>query len=481
MTLHEARRTTSLQTRNPIHEEPMKTIHIKNAYILTMGKDRTVYDGGDILVENGQITAVGFLESQTIPDHAEVVEAGGKIVMPGLVNTHVHLSQQLGRGLGDDVDLLTWLHQRTWPYERSLTAEDNLISSQACCLEMIRSGVTCFAEPGGQHVDMMGKAVETAGIRGILARSTMDCGEGIPETERESTKESLDRQLEHHDRWHGAADGRIRVWFGLRTIFNNSDELLLQTKQLADEYGVGIHMHVAEVKEEIDYATANRGAPTVEHLNRLGVLGPNLLAVHTVWITPREMDLFRLNGVKVSHCPGAAMKVLGFAPVPEMLARGICVSIGTDGAPCNNRMDMFDEMYLTAMIHKGRTLDPTVVPAERVLEMATIKGAEAVLWDDAIGSLEPGKAADLIMVDMRTHPGSMPIHDPIANLVYAMHSSCVESVMCNGEWVMRDHIIRTLDEKSVLDEAADRAAAIRKRAAIRLPERFPVRRRTHNA
>ncbi|WP_054648797.1 amidohydrolase [Salidesulfovibrio brasiliensis] len=455
----------------------MPAIHIKNAYILTMNAEREIFDGGDILIEDGTIRAAGFLDPQSIPEDAEVVDACGRIVMPGLVNTHVHLSQQLGRGLGDDVDLITWLHERTWPYERSLTAEDNLVSAQACCLEMIRSGVTCFAEPGGQHVDTMGRAVEEAGIRGILARSTMDCGEGIPENERESTDQCLDRQLEHMENWHGKADGRISVWFGLRTIFNNSDELLTRTKELADSRGVGMHMHVAEVREEIDYTKTQRGAPTVEHLNRLGVLGPNLLAVHTVWITPREMDLFRLHDVKVSHCPGAAMKVLGFAPVPEMLERGICVSIGTDGAPCNNRMDMFDEMYLTAMIHKGRTLAPTAVPAERVLEMATIKGAEALLMGGVTGSLEPGKAADLIMIDMRRHPGSVPVHDAVANLVYAMRSSCVDSVMCTGKWVMQDRTVLTLDEQGILEEAQERAEHIRKRAGIALPERFPVRTR----
>ncbi|WP_018123434.1 amidohydrolase [Desulfovibrio oxyclinae] len=455
----------------------MSVTYIKNAFLVTMNGQREIFEAGGVLVRDGRIESVGFVDEASVPENAEIIDAGGKVVMPGLINTHVHLSQQLGRGLGDDVDLLTWLHERTWPYERSLTAEDNHVSSLACCLEMIRSGVTCFAEPGGQHVDTMGRAVEQAGIRGILARSTMDRGEGIPEHTKESADDCIARQVEHMDRWHGAANGRIRVWLGLRTIFNNSDELILKSRELADARGIGMHMHVAEVKEEIDFAKADRGLPTVEHLGRIGALGPNLLAVHTVWITPREMDLFRLHDVKVSHCPGAAMKVLGFAPVPEMLQRGICVSIGTDGAPCNNRMDMFDEMYLTAMIHKGRTLDPTAVPAQSVLEMATVNGARATLWEDGIGSLEPGKAADLIMVDMHSHPGSMPVHDAVANLVYAMRSSCVESVMCDGNWVMRDRKVLTMDEEAVLNEAQQRADAVRKRAGIELPQRFPIRRR----
>jgi 5-methylthioadenosine/S-adenosylhomocysteine deaminase len=452
----------------------MSHILLRNGLILSMNERREMFEGGDVLVENDIIKAVGAIPEESIPEGTEVVDVSGRMVLPGLVNTHVHLCQQLGRGLGDDVDLLTWLHDRTWPYELAMNEEDVHVSALACCIELIKSGVTCFAEPGGRHVDAMGRAVREAGIRGILARSTMDCGEGIRPEHRESTDEALSVQLELHDRWHDTAEGRIRYWMGLRTIFNNSDELLCRTKEIADARGIGMHMHVSEVKEEVDFARATRGASTVEHLNNLGVLGPNLLAVHTVWLTPRELDLFRLHDVKVSHNPGAAMRVLGFAHVPEMLTRGICVSLGTDGAPCNNRMDMMDEMYLAAVIHKGRTLDPTTVPAERMLEMATVNGAQAVLWDDQIGSLAPGKKADLIVIDPMNGPGSVPVHDPVSSLVYSMHSSNVTHNMCNGRWVMRDRVVAGLDEAAILAEAQERAGHIRRRAGIELKPRFPV-------
>lgn len=446
---------------------------IRNGFVISMNADRQAFENGDVLVEDDRIKAVGIVPEDMIAPDADIVDATGSIVLPGLVNTHVHTSQQLERGLADDVDLLTWLHERTWPFESSLTDEDSYFSSLACGLELIRSGVTAFAEAGGQKVDSMGRAVTDLGLRAALCESIMDCGEGLPDGWVRSTDECIERQLAHYDNWHGKADGRIRTQFGLRTIFNCSDDLITRTKTLADEKGVAIHMHVAEVLEEVRFVQETRGATTVEHMHKLGALGPNLLAVHTVWMTPRELDMFRLHDVKVSHNPAAAMKVLGFAFIPEMLERGIAVSIGTDGAPCNNRMDMIDEMWLTTLLHKGRTLNPKTVPAESIIEMATLNGARCMLWEDEIGSLEPGKKADLVVVHPRS-AGTLPVHDPVSALVYAMHSSDVESTMCNGQWLMRDGKVLTVDEEAVLEEAKSRAAFLRKKAGIELPDRFPT-------
>ncbi|UIJ39349.1 amidohydrolase [Desulfobaculum bizertense] len=446
---------------------------LKNGFIISMNAERQAFENGDVLVEDDRIKAVGVVPEEMIAPDAEVMDVTGCIVTPGFVNTHVHTSQQLERGLADDVDLLTWLHERTWPFESSLTEEDSYLSSLACGLEMIRTGVTTFAEAGGQKVNGMGRAVTELGLRAALCQSTMDCGEGLPDGWVRSTDECIETQLAHYEKWQGAADGRLRVWFGLRTIFNCSDDLILRTKALADEKGVGIHMHCAEVLEEVRYVEETRGATTVEHLNKIGALGPNLLAVHTVWLTPREIDLFRLHNVKVSHDPAAAMNVLGFAFVPEMLDRGIAVSIGTDGAPCNNRMDMIDEMWLTTLIHKGRTLKPTAVPAETVLEMATLNGAKCMLWEDEIGSLEPGKKADLVVVHPSS-PGTLPVHDPVSAMVYAMHSSDIEATMCDGNWLMKDKKVLVVDEEAVLEEAKSRATFLRKKAGIVLPDRFPT-------
>ena len=452
----------------------MKQILIKNAYVVSMNEKREIYNNGSILIENDLIKAIGKVDEKLLLDTAEIIDAKGKIVLPGLINTHVHLSQQLGRGIADDVDLLTWLRERVWPYESNFDYESSLISSTACCVEMIKSGVTTFLEAGGQYVEAMAEAVKNTGIRAALSKSVMDEGIGLPTNWIKTADEEIQVQKELFDKYNNTADGRIKIWFGLRTIFNNSDDLIIKTKKIADELNTGIHMHIAEIAAENDYVKTNRGNSTVEHLHKLGALGPNLLAVHTVWLTDREIDLFRLYDVKVSHNPAAAMKVvLGFARIPEMLEKGLSVSIGTDGAPSNNRMDMMREMYLTSLIHKGRTLNPKVVPAEQVLEMATINGAKCALLEREIGSLEVGKKADLIILNPNTIH-SLPLHDPIANIVYTMSSENVESTMCNGKWLMKNREILVLNESNLIEQVKIKSEEIKTKAKIVLPNRFPV-------
>lgn len=438
-----------------------------------MNNNGQVYQQGDLLIENDKILAVGHVPFNLITPVCEEVDVTGRLLLPGLINTHVHTSQQLGRGLGDDVSLLTWLHERIWPYESNMTEEDSYISTLLCCLEQIRAGVTCFAEPGGQFVSGMAKGVKEAGIRGILAKSTMDMGEGLPKLWQRTTDEELNKQVEDLIKFNNTSDERIKVWLGLRTIFNNSDDLIVKSKELADKYNVGVHMHVAEIQEEVEFAKATRGATTVKHLDNLGVLDDNFLAVHTVWLTDEEVDIFKKRNVKVSHNPAAAMRVLGFAKIPEMLSKGVCVSIGTDGAPSNNRMNLIDEMWLTSLIHKGRRLDPTVVKAEEILRMVTSNAAKCCLWDKELGSLEPGKKADLTIINPNT-VDMLPLHDVIANLVTSMSGRNIESVICNGKWIMKDKKVLSLDEESIIKEAKERASFIVKRAGIVLPPRFEM-------
>lgn len=446
---------------------------LKNGFIVSMNAEETVYDGGSVLVDGDRIAAVGKVDPSLVASDAEVIDLGGKYVLPGFVNTHVHTSQQISRGVGDDVDFITWLHDRMWPFESNMTEEDSYVSTLMCCLELIRSGVTSFAEPGGQFVSGMARAVAEAGLRGKLAKSVMDTGDGLPSVWQRTTEQELEDQLADFERFHNTADGRVQVWFGLRTIFNDTDDIIVRSKELADAHGVGVHMHVAEAKSEIDYTMDVYGEPTVTHLERLGVLGPNLLAVHTVWLTNEEIDLFVKRDVKVSHNPASAMRVLGFAKIPQMLDKGVCVSIGTDGASSSNRMDIVDEMWLTSLIHKGWRLDSTVVPSEDILRMATKNGARALLDEGLYGSLEAGKKADLVVIDPYG-PSMMPVNDRIAALVTAMHSSNVRSTMCDGKWLMRDRVVLALDEDAIIREACERARAIYDRAGIALPDRFPV-------
>jgi len=450
----------------------MKTL-LKSGYVVTMDPNKGVYTRGGVIIENDRILSV-FSGEAPAGEYDEVINCDGKVIMPSFVNTHVHTSQQLGRGLGDDVPLLTWLHDRIWPYESNMTEDDSYVSTLLCCAEQIKAGCTLFAEPGGQFVSGMARGVTEAGIRGKLANSIMDCGEGLPSNWVHSTDEEIARTVEDIKNFHNTADGRVQVWFGLRTIFNNSDELILRSKELADQYGVGVHMHVAEVRDEVEYLKAKIGVQTVTHLNDLGVLGKNFLAVHTVWLTNDEVLMFKEHDVKVSHNPAAAMRVLGFAKVPRMLREGICVTIGTDGAPSNNRMDIVDEMWLTSLIHKGWRLEPDVVKAEEVLNMVTLKGAQALMEEKNLGSLTEGKKADLIIINPRS-AGMLPLHDTVANLVSSMHSDNVESTMCDGKWLMRERRLLTIDEDALYTEAQQRADAIRSRAGITLPDRFPTK------
>ncbi|KAI4384234.1 hypothetical protein MLD38_002415 [Melastoma candidum] len=460
---------------------PLTILH--NAIVVTMNSDSLVFRDGAVAILRDTIVGVGNsldVLGQFSGSNATVIDLHGRILLPGFVNTHVHTSQQLARGIADDVDLMTWLHGRIWPYESSMTEEDSYVSTLLCGVELIRSGVTCFAEAGGQHVSGMAKAVETLGLRACLARSVMDCGDGLPAAwASETAKDCIESQRELYKRHHGTADGRIKLSLGIRQIMNCTDELLLATRDVARELNTGIHMHVAEIpyENQLVVNTRNVDHGTVTYLEKVDFLGSNLLSAHSVWVNNDEIGFLSRAGVKVSHCPAAAMKMLGFAPIKEMLQAGICVSLGTDGAPSNNRMSIVDEMYLASLINKGREVhsagqtDPTALPAETILRMATIDGARSVLWDKEIGSLEIGKKADLIVINPCSW-SMVPLHDCISGLVYSMRTENIVSVMCNGQWIMKDGKILTVNEEEVITLAKQASCQLLKRAGITIPERM---------
>ncbi|KAF5449289.1 hypothetical protein F2P56_029753 [Juglans regia] len=461
------------------------SIILHNAVIVTMDPQSRVFRNGGIFIQHDTIKAIGQ-SSDILRDFSslahQIIDLHAQILLPGFINTHVHTSQQLARGIADDVHLMTWLHGRIWPYESNMTEEDSYISTLLCGIELIHSGVTCFAEAGGQHVSGMAKAVELLGLRACLVQSTMDSGEGLPALwANRTTDDCIQSQKELYKKHHNTADGRIRVWFGIRQIMNSTDRLLLETRDATRELKTGIHMHVAEIPYEnqlvMDTQKVDHG--TVTYLEKIGFLQNNLLSAHTVWVNSTEIGFLSSTGVKVSHCPASAMRMLGFAPIREMLDAGICVSLGTDGAPSNNRMSIVDEMYLASLINKGRevhrigTTDPTALPAETVLRMATINGAKSVLWDNEIGSLEVGKKADLVVVNPSLWP-MVPVHDCISSLVYCMRTENVVSVMCNGHWIMKDKKILRVNEEDVILEAGGAASDLLKRAGIIIPSRMKI-------
>ena len=391
--------------------------YLKNGYIVSMDQQDTVFDGGGVLVEDDRITAVGKVDPRLVKPDAEVIDLQGKYVLPGFVNTHVHTSQQISRGVGDDVDFICWLHDRMWPFESSMTEEDSYVSTLMTSLELIRSGVTSFAEPGGQFVSGMARGTAESGLRGKLAKSVMDCGEGLPEIWQRTMEQELEQQVADLEKFHNTADGRVQVWFGLRTIFNNTDELCVRTKELADKYGIGIHMHVAEAKEEKEYTYARWGEGTVKHLERLGVLDKNLLAVHTVWLTDEELELFGrydviANTTCVWHYGNPDMEaVIGDRQnrtfrIRTMINGGCRMGQGSDFP-----VDEFGreplkgiEMGCTRQLFDHPEL-PVLKPYEEKLSVDdgirsyTINNAYQMHMDDRLGSIEAGKYADLVILE----------------------------------------------------------------------------------
>ncbi|XP_074295739.1 uncharacterized protein LOC141623537 isoform X1 [Silene latifolia] len=455
-----------------------------NAMIVTMDAESRVYENGAVVIESDIIIAIGqsdVILRQFSGSH-HLLDLRGHVLLPGLVNTHVHTSQQLGRGIADDVDLMTWLHRRIWPYESNMTENDSYVSTLLCGIELIRSGVTCFGEAGGQHVSSMARAVELLGLRACLTQSIMDSGEGLPASwSAQTTDQLIQSQKELYEKHHDTAEGRIKIWLGIRQIMNSTDHLLIETRNLAKELKTGIHMHIAEIQFEnqvvVDTRKVNHG--TVTFLEKIDFLQSNLLAAHSVWVNDDEIGYLSRAGVKVSHCPASAMRMLGFAPVRKMIQAGVCVSLGTDGAPSNNRMSMVDEMYLASLINKGceafatGTTDPTALPAELVLKMATIDGAKTLLWDNEIGSLEVGKKADIVIINPCSWT-MIPIHDSISSLVYSMRTENIVSVICNGKWIMKDKNILNVDEGEVISQAKQASKELLERAGISIPKRMNI-------
>jgi 5-methylthioadenosine/S-adenosylhomocysteine deaminase len=436
-----------------------KVTRLRAALLLPqVGKEIT---DGVIEITGNRISYIGSTPSSSIAD--EEIDATAYMVIPAFVNTHAHTSQQLGRGLADDVDLLTWLRDHIWPYESALSPADAEISALACAAEQIRNGVTLLADPGGQHVEAMAAGIARSGIRAFVAASAMDSGEGLPPGWANDTEAVLALQDDLFRCVDGTANGRVRFSYTLRTIFNCSDDLIVQTRERSVTHARPLQMHIAEVAEENEYVVATRGSTTVKHLARLGVLGPGFVGAHAVWIDDAERDLLASSGAAVSHNVASNLRVLGIPKIADLVDAGCIVGLGTDGAPSNNRMSILDEMWAASMVQKAVRRDPTAFPSSTVLRMATEWGAQALGMGNELGQLRVGGLADLVVIDPMT-PNMATAHDMVSALVTSCASQNVHSVMCDGTWVMRDRVITAFDERAVLREAAARANDVARRA-----------------
>ncbi|GAA4707763.1 5'-deoxyadenosine deaminase [Brevibacillus fulvus] len=432
----------------------MGTILIKQAQIMTMNAENAVFYG-DVLIDGDRIKQLG--SELRIPAE-RVIEAKGKVLLPGFVQTHIHLCQTLFRGRADDLELLDWLKQRIWPLEAAHDEESVYYSAMLGIGELIRSGTTTILDMETvHHTESAFRAIAETGLRAISGKVMMDHGEEVPAALRERTDTSIQQSVDLLEKWNGYANGRIQYAFSPRFVISCTERLLKEVRDLSAHYDVKVHTHAAENRGEIAHVAQERGMRNVVYLDHIGLASPRLILAHCVWLNEEEKQIIRRRGVKVSHCPGSNLKLAsGIAQVPELLGMHVHVGLGADGAPCNNNLDMFQEMRLSAFLQKV-THGPTMMNAKTVLRMATLGGAEVLGLQKEIGSIEPGKKADLILLDLNDfHAYPSYEADPFSRVVYSATRGDVDTVMIDGRIVMEQKELKTIDRSTVLRES-DRA------------------------
>src|SRR5919205_6777 len=440
-----------------------QTVLIKGGAVVTMDAAGRVLDG-DVLVRGRRIEAVGGDLSAAAAD--VTIDARGCAVLPGFVQTHVHLCQTLFRGAADDLALLDWLKRRVWPLEAAHDPSSLRASARLGVAELIRGGTTCaLTMETVNHTEEVFRVVEETGFRATVGKCMMDKGDEVPRPLSEETEASIRESLALLEEWHGRAEGRVRYCFAPRFAVSCTRDLLERVAALARERGVLIHTHASENVSECELVESETGMRNVLYLDSLGVSGPHVLLAHCVHLDEGEVGMLASKGTHVAHCPSSNMKLgSGVAPVSELLARGVSVSLGADGAPCNNRLDMFTEMRSAALLQKvSRGAD--ALPATRVLRMATLDGARALGVEAEVGSVEAGKRADITVLELgRLHTTPRP--EVVSTVVYAAEARDVRDVLIDGRAVLREGHLQTLDEREVVAEAARQYELLKARSGI---------------
>jgi len=427
---------------------------LKNATLITQNENRDIFKG-DIQIENNLIKEVSSrIQNTGLPE----VDLSGMAVIPGLIQTHIHLCQALFRNLADDLELLDWLTKYIWPMERAHSESSLRASARLGLYEVLRSGVTTILDMGAaSHMDAVFEEMANSGIRGFSGKVMMDAGEQpykeMTETVVESTKTLIEK-------WHGRADGRIQYALAPRFVLTCSAKLWEAVRELSQKYDLIIHTHSSENRTELKIVREQTGCSNVEFFVKNGLASSKLCLAHCVWLNGEEIQFLKDYRINVLHCPSANLKLgSGFAPVPQMLREGVNVSLGSDGAPCNNNMDIFTDMRLAALIHKPG-FGVSSINARQVLDMATISGAKALGLADKIGSIEAGKLADLAILNLnKVH--LIPADNVVSQIVYSAQSRDIVHVMVNGEWVVQNGVPLKLDkEENIINEVQQECTAL---------------------
>ena len=439
----------------------MSSCVLRGATVLTMNDALDIVEG-PVVVRDGVVAQVGGTAPADLPG----IDVSGCLLLPGFVQTHIHLCQTIFRGAADDLALLAWLRQRVWPMEAAHDEASLRVSTRLAIHELLRTGTTSVLTMETVHgTEVVLDTLAASGLRATVGKCLMDSDATAPARLTQPVGPAIDEALALHRAWHGAADGRIRVALAPRFAVSCSRDLLEATASVSRAHDMLVHTHASEQRDEIAVVRALAGMSNLAYLADTGLATPRLCAAHCVWVDDAEQALIAERDVKVMHCPGSNLKLgSGLAPVVEMRRRGITVSLGADGAACNNRLDMFEEMRLAATLQAVR-LGPGALPARDVVWMATRAGAATLGLEDAIGQVQPGFRADLIAVDV-SGPLVAPSRDPYSTLVYACRGTDVRLAMVDGEVLVRDGVSERDDADALAAAAREQAGRLMARSGV---------------
>jgi 5-methylthioadenosine/S-adenosylhomocysteine deaminase len=423
---------------------------IKGEYVLPIDDKMQIIEDGAVAIMGNTIKKVGSAkEIEKEFTAKETIDVGFGIVMPGMINTHTHSAMSYFRGLADDLPLQDWLEKHIWPAEAKYV-KPNFVkqATELACLEMIKAGITCFNDMYFFEEET-GELAEKIGMRAVIGETALN----FPTPSAKNVDEIFAKTISQLEKFKNS--DLVKIALAPHAVYTCDEKILRRVAEISQKHNLLVHIHISETKKEVDDCKEKTGLSPVEYLDKIGLLSEKTIAAHSVWLSDKDLDIYKERGVKVSHCPLSNMKLAsGIAVLPKMLEKGIFVGLGTDSAASNNTLDLFSDMEACAMLHKVSNLEPTLISAKEVVKMATINGAKVLGLDKKVGSLEVGKKADIITIDLNK-PHLLPIHNPYSHLVYCVNSGDVNDVIVDGKVLMKDRGVITIDEAEVLNKARE--------------------------